>query len=293
MLVRVLGAAAGGGFPQWNCGCPQCEGVRAGTIRATPRTQESIAVSANGEHWILVNASPDVRAQIESFPPLHPRPPRRTPIAAVVLTNADLDHCLGLLTMREGTRLSVLATETVRRAFVEDNVLCRALDRIEWVSLVPGATREIAGLSIEAFSVPGKPPRYREGLTRPSDDDNVGLLLGEGGRLLGYASSVRAWSDGLSLALSRAACVLVDGTFWSDDELIRLGCSTRRARDMGHLPIGGEDGLLRSARGVESARRIFIHVNNTNPILVETSPERAEVSAAGWEVAWDGMEIAL
>ncbi|AKF04253.1 Coenzyme PQQ synthesis protein B [Sandaracinus amylolyticus] len=268
--------------------------MRAGTIRATPRTQESVAVSADGERWILLNASPDVRAQIEAFAPLHPRPPRRTPIAAVVLTNADLDHCLGLLGMREGTRLSVLSTDTTRRAFVEDNVLCGALDRIEWVTLAPGSTREIAELSIEAFRVPGKPPRYREADAHPSDDDNVGLLVRDRrGRTLAHAPSVRAWTGALSAALGSADCALVDGTFWSDDELIRLGLSTRGARQMGHQPIGGEDGILRAARGIGTPRKIFIHINNTNPILVEDSAERAEVSAAGWEVAWDGMDIAL
>src|SRR5262245_33529603 len=181
MRIRVLGAAAGGGFPQWNCGCPNCRDVRSGTLAAKSLTQECVAVSADGERWVLLNASPEIRAQIESFPALHPRGPRHSPVAAIVLTNGDLDHCLGLLSLRESHPLVVWATEPVRRGFTEDNVLYRTLQRfpgqVTWRTLEPGKEAELDGLAAEAIPAPGKPPIHLDDGRASDPGDNVGLLI--------------------------------------------------------------------------------------------------------------------
>ena len=306
MRIRVLGSAAGGGFPQWNCGCPNCRGVRAGTIAARARTQESVAVSVDGERWVLLNASPEIRSQIESFSALHPRAPRHSPIAAVVLTNGDLDHCLGLLSLRESHPLLVYATESTRRGFTEENVFYRTLERfpdqVVWRALKPGGEDilvdrddETTDLGVQAVAVPGKPPLHLEGRVAPALDDNIGLRIRDmrSGRVLAYFSGVGRVTPELRRALEGASCVFLDGTFWSSDELPALAGGTRRAEDMAHWPLGGPDGSLAALTGVTAPRRILIHVNNTNPILREDSPERAVVTAAGWEVAHDGMEIVL
>jgi pyrroloquinoline quinone biosynthesis protein B len=307
MLIRVLGSAAGGGFPQWNCGCANCRGLRSGQVRAIARTQECVAVSADGAHWFLLNCSPEIRQQIESYPPLHPRGPRHSPISAILLTNGDLDHCLGLLSLRESHPLVVYATERVRRGFTDGNVLYRTLDRfpghLTWRSLEIGTERELAGvdgtpsgLLVEAVAVPGKLPIHLEGDdTAPDAEDSVGLRIRERatGTVLAYLSSLGAVTDPVRRALDDADCIFFDGTFWSSDELPALGLGTRRAEEMAHLPVGGPDGSLARLGGLPAARRIFIHVNNTNPMLREDSPERARVEAAGWEVASDGLEVTL
>lgn len=305
VLIRVLGSAAGGGFPQWNCGCLNCQGVREGTIRAVARTQESVSVSADGKTWFLLNASPEIRQHIEGFPPLHPRKPRDSPIEGILLTNGDLDHCLGLLSLRESYPLVLYATERVRRGFTEGNVLYRTLERfpeqVTWRTLKLGREEEMtaggrpSGLSIEAVAVPGKLPVHWEGLVTPDPEDNVGFRIRESatGRALAYFSAVGAVTPSVCQALEGADCVFFDGTFWSSDELPALGVGTKRAEDMAHVPVGGENGSLALLAGVGAPRRIYIHLNNTNPLLREDSPERARVEACGWEVAYDGMEIAL
>ena len=310
MRIRVLGAAAGGGFPQWNCGCPNCRGVRAGHIRATPRTQESVAVSAGGERWFLLNASPEIRQQLESFSALHPKAPRHWPVDAIVLTNGDLDHTLGLLSLRESHPLAVYATERVRRGFTEGNVLYRTLERfpgqVTWRTLQPG--REVAlagvdgqgsGLLIEAVAVPGKLPIHLErGVDAAGVGDardNIGLKIRDAatGRRLAYFPAAGGLTPEIRKALADADCVFFDGTFWSSDELPALGLGTKRAEDMAHLPVGGEAGSLAALRGLSAPRRIYIHINNTNPLLRDNSMERKEAEAAGWEIAWDGMEVGL
>lgn len=305
MLIRVLGSAAGGGFPQWNCGCLNCHGIRAGAIRALPRTQESVAVSADGRAWFLLNASPEIRQQIEAFPLLHPRQPRDSPIAGILLTNGDLDHCLGLLSLRESHPLVLYATERVRRGFTEGNRLYRTLERfpeqVTWRPLKPGREEELtadgrsSGISVEAVAVPGKPPVHLEGLVAPDPEDNVGLRIRESatGRVLAYFSGVGAITPAVFQALEGADCVFFDGTFWSSDELPAQGLGTKRAEAMAHVPVGGEKGSLAMLVGARAPRRIYIHVNNTNPLLRDDSPERREVEARGWEVAEDGLEIAL
>jgi pyrroloquinoline quinone biosynthesis protein B len=304
LLVRVLGSAAGGGFPQWNCGCLNCRGVRRKTIRAMPRTQESLAVSADGTEWFLVNASPEIRQQIEGFAPLHPRAPRHSALGAILLTNGDLDHCLGLLCLRESQPITVYATDVVRRGFTEGNVLYRTLERfprqVTWRGLELNREEELqkadgrpSGLAVEAIAVPGKAPLHLEDLRAPEPADNVALRLRDRsrGRVLAYASAVGRITPAVRAALADADCVFFDGTFWSSDELVRDGLGTKRAEEMAHVPVGGDDGSLRSLGGLRAARKIYIHLNNTNPLLREDAPERAYAAAAGWEVAWDGMEL--
>jgi pyrroloquinoline quinone biosynthesis protein B len=307
VLIRVLGSAAGGGFPQWNCGCPNCAGVRQGTIRASARTQESVAVSADGASWFLLNASPEVRAQIESFHGLHPRAQRDTPIVGIVLTNGDLDHCLGLLSLRESQPLALYATPRVKSGFTEGNVLYRTLERFDgqvtWHALELGepgpelallAGAAASGLSLRAFAAPGKAALHLD-QGKPEPGDNIGLLLRDqrSGKTLAYVPAVGANSAAVTAATRAADAVFFDGTFWSSDELIRLGASERRAEDMAHWPIGGPEGSLRFLSGLGASRRVLIHINNTNPMLRDDSPERAEVHAAGVEVAFDGMEFSL
>jgi pyrroloquinoline quinone biosynthesis protein B len=308
--IRVLGSAAGGGFPQWNCGCPNCRGVRSGAVRATPRSQESVAVSADGRDWMLLNASPEIRQQVEGFPGLHPRAPRHSPIAAIVLTNGDLDHTLGLLSLRESYPLVVYATERVRRGFTEDNVLYRTLlrfpEQVTWRPLklgreeaLAGADGRPSGLAVEAVAAPGKAPIHlelgRPPRSAPDPEDNIGLRIRETatGRRLAYFPAVGGVTPAVTEALGGADCVFFDGTFWSSDELPAQGLGSKRAEDMAHLPIGGSRGSLAMLRGLHAARRIYIHVNNTNPVLREDAAERTEAHAAGWEIAWDGMEVTL
>jgi pyrroloquinoline quinone biosynthesis protein B len=306
MRIRVLGSAAGGGFPQWNCGCPNCRGVRAGTLRAAPRTQESVAVSVDGDDWFLLNASPEIRQQIESFPPLHPRGPRHSPIQGLFLTNGDLDHCLGLFSLRESHPLVVHATEPVFRGLTEGNVLYRTLQRfpgqVTWRPLKPGREDEVpgaggrpSGLLAEPVPVPGKPPIHLEGLHAPSPEDAIGLRLREerSGRVLAYFSGVAAVTDAVRAALTDADAVFFDGTFWSSDELIGLGVGDKRAEQMAHLPVGGPAGSLARLAGLRARHRVYIHVNNTNPLLREDAPERATVTAAGWTIAHDGLDLEL
>jgi pyrroloquinoline quinone biosynthesis protein B len=302
----VLGSAAGGGFPQWNCGCSNCRGVREGTVKASARTQESVALSADGEQWFLLNASPEIRQQIESFPLLHPRAPRHSPVAAILLTNGDLDHCLGLLSLRESHPLVIYTTERIRRGFTEANVLYRTLERfpeqVTWRPLKPGREEALAGLDgrpsgllVEAVAVPGKLPIHLDTRWAPDPEDSVGFRIRErpGGRVLTYMSGVAALSEGVREALAAADCLFFDGTFWSNDELPSRGLGSKRAEDMAHMPVGGANGSLAALAGVRASRRVYIHVNNTNPMLREDSPERAAVRAAGWEVACDGMEVTL
>jgi pyrroloquinoline quinone biosynthesis protein B len=280
--------------------------VREGALRAAPRTQDSLAVSANGEGWFILNASPDIRQQIESFPPLHPRGPRHSPIQALLLTNGDLDHCLGLFSLRESHPLVIYATERVRHGLVEPNVIFRTLQRfpeqVSWRLLKLGREEELSGqdgspsgLSVVALPVPGKLPIHLEGLMPPEPEDNVGLWIRDrsAGRLLVYLSGVAAIDESLRQAIDGADCLLFDGTFWSSDELVRLGLSTKRAEDMAHLPIGGPAGSLARLSGLAAHRKLYTHVNNTNPILPEDSPERRALAEAGWEVAEDGLEVLL
>ena len=268
---------------------------------------------ADGASWVVLNASPEIRAQIESFPSLWPREPRHSPIAAIVLTNGDLDHVLGLLSLRESHPLTIFATEAVRRGFTEGNVLYKTLERFEgqvtWRRLRLGEEVALApSLRVLPFAVPGKRPIHLEGPGAGSDtddpEDNVGLLVRRAetadvptssGRspTLAYISAAAAWTPEIEARVSAAAAVFFDGTFWSSDELIAAGLGTKRAEQMAHLPVGGEGGGLSHLARLQARRRVLIHINNTNPILREDSPERAAVTAAGVEVAHDDMELEL
>lgn len=298
MRAIVLGSAAGGGFPQWNCGCPGCQAVRAGEPGWAPRTQDSVAVTADGERYALVNASPDVLAQIQRTRVLWPRAPRHSPIGAVLLTNGDLDHVLGLFSLRESMPIALYATASVWRG-LDQSVFVRTLQRFEGqlvrrtLSLgeetpLADATGAPLGLTARAFPLPGKLPVHLVGLASEGPDDNVGLAIRAGGPSLAYAAAC-AHLEGVDLG--GHAVVMFDGTFFREDELVRQGLSKAVAKDMAHLPIDGDRGSLGRLAGL-GARRIYTHVNNTNPILGPT-PERRAVEQAGWEIAFDGMEIEL
>ncbi len=259
-----------------------------------------MALSPDGNSWFLLNVSPEVRAQLESFPSLWPRDRRHSPVAGLLLTNGDLDHCLGLLSLRESFPLVVYATESVRDGFTRGNVLYRTLERfadqVTWRTLAIGQEQELGDtpLTVTAVATPGKLPLHLEGLRAPSPDDNVGLVIRDTrtNRSLAYFSGVAGPSPALVRAVTDADLLFFDGTFWSSDELIALGLGTRRAEEMAHWPVGGPDGSLPFLSRLR-ARRVLIHVNNTNPVLREGSSERRAVESAGLEVAADGLEIAL
>jgi len=294
----VLGAAAGGGFPQWNCRCPTCHLAWEGDPRVRPRTQASVAVSADGRHWVLLNASPDLRAQIQVTPALRPYGmPRGSPIVGVVLTGAEVDQVAGLLTLRERGGFTVYATDETLTA-IEDNPMFDVL-AAEVVQRRPIALAQAFalpnGLHAELFAVPGKVALYLE----KGDPElavetgiNVGVeIMSDGARLI-YVPGAAAITQPLLERLQRANVVLFDGTLFDDFEMIVSGTGTKTGRRMGHIPLDGADGTLQQLSGL-TGRRILTHINNTNPILVDGSAQRLKVEAAGFEVAQDGMEISL
>jgi pyrroloquinoline quinone biosynthesis protein B len=291
----VLGAAAGGGLPQWNCGCANCVAARAGRIPAL--TQSSLAASADGETWAILNASPDIGRQLLAAPQLHPRGPRDTPVRAVVLTNGDIDHVAGLLALREKQPFDLFMTRGIADV-LDANPIFEALDR-ELVRRRPIALdrpEEIApGLTAALFGVPGKVPLFMEEgevETELEGEQTVGVELSAGGRRLFHIPGCARLTPALAERLDGADAVLFDGTLWSDDEMIRLGLGSKTGRRMGHMPISGPEGAIAAFRGLGVRRKVFVHVNNTNPVLDPASAERAEAEAAGWEIARDGLEIA-
>jgi len=303
--IRILGSAAGGGFPQWNCNCPNCSGLRSGTLRAEARTQSSIAVSGNDPaRWVLINASPDIRAQLEANPILQPnRGLRDSALAAIVLVDGQVDHTTGLYMLRESSHPWALwCTDSTYSDLTLGNPVLRVLGhfcgvdrhRIDLGS--PFTIDAVADLQWRALPVASKPAPYSPNRESPVPGDNVALVIKDQatGRTAVYAPGLGAVDDRLWQAMQSAACVLVDGTFWTDDEMIRLGVSKKRARDIGHLPQSGEGGMLEwLERLPPGVRRILIHINNTNPILDEDSEQHAELGRLGVEVARDGMEISL
>ena len=296
LTALVLGSAAGGAFPQWNCRCPVCRLAWAGDERVRPRTQASIAVSAGDGRWTLINASPDLGQQIRATSALHPQGTLRgSPIDAVVLTGAEIDQIAGLLSLRESTPFTLLATPSSHAA-VAANAMFGALGAMTRRAVNPGERFMLAG-NIEAslFTVPGKLPLYLEG-----DDPeigaesaaNVGIELQRDGARLVFVPGAAAVTPAMRERFARADVILFDGTLFADDEMLRTGTGQKTGRRMGHMPIDGEGGALQVLAGL-SARRVFIHINNTNPIQIAGSPERRKVEAAGWQVAEDGMEIVL
>jgi pyrroloquinoline quinone biosynthesis protein B len=306
MQVKILGSAAGGAFPQWNCACTNCRAVRAGTFTGKPRTQTQVALTQDGRSWFLLGASPDMRAQIEATPALHPCDGvRQSPIAGVVVANADLDHVLGLLLLRELQPLRIYATASVRRILREDNSMFGMLQRIPnqtlWTDFVCGkefhlcnVQGEESGLRCQAWSLSTHYPAY------VTADRQSQLALGEAsmgfvlespsGSRLAFMPAVPQLENALLQQLETCNVLLFDGTFWSDDELIRVQGSGQTARQMGHIPV--ESTLVRLA-GLRRPRKIFLHINNTNPMLDEASPEHRQVRDAGWEIAEDGWQFDL
>jgi pyrroloquinoline quinone biosynthesis protein B len=306
MRIRLLGTAAGGGFPQWNCNCEVCREARLVIGRALPRTQCSVAVSADGDRWFLLNASPDLRAQIENFAPLQPRgtASRHTPIESVLLTNADLDHTLGLFLLREGGPLTVHATKAVQRALAEGLSLDRVLANYcgtKWVE-PPSVLSPLllgdgspSGLCYEAIPVSGKPPRFAANsgpdhklfgvAYRIVDERTAGAML--------LAPGIAAIDQLFLAAATNVDLLLFDGTFWSDEEMIHAGAGTSLGTNMGHLPIAGPEGSLHRLTALKARRKVYIHINNTNPILIEDSAEACAVRRAGVEIGVDGMEFVV
>ena len=306
MRIILLGTAAGGGLPQWNCNCPNCRDARAGSARIAPRAQSSAAVSADGQAWFLLNASPDLRVQLESVPHLPPRTKalRSTKIEAVLLTNADLDHTLGLLLMREGGRIHVHATPEVRRALTRGISLAPTLESfggIHWtkppheLSSLFRRDGSKSGLQYQVVDVVGKPPRFMKGRRSNGFGHSVGYRIVDersGGRLL-FLPDVAVLDKQTMDALSDCDVLLFDGTFWSENEMRKLGVGNLSAKHMGHIPIGGRQGSLKQLAPLRVARKIYTHINNTNPILRKGSPEFAAICAAGVEVGRDGMEMVI
>lgn len=304
MQILVLGSAAGGGFPQWNCNCEMCAGVRKEEIRAQPRSQSSIAVSKNGVDWALINASPDIRQQLLANPPLQPaRAKRDTGIRAVVLMDSQIDHTTGLLTLRENQdALQLYCTAMVHQDLTSGFPVINMLEHycgVEWHEIdldrEEFSVRGVDGISFRAVPLSSKAPPYSPHRNDPHPGDNIGLLIEdtESGSKAFYAPGLAAVSEDLVPYMEAADCLLVDGTCWTNDEMKQRGVGTKLALDMGHLPQSGDDGMMAQLERFGRQRRILIHINNTNPILHEDSPERAQLDAAGIEVARDGMTLEL
>ncbi len=303
MHIRILGSAAGGGFPQWNCNCRNCRGLREGTLSATARTQSSIALSDDGVNWIICNASPDIRAQIEAFPALQPaRALRDTAIRALILLDSQIDHTTGLLTLREGCPHEVWCSEMVHQDLTSGFPLFNMLEHwnggLRWNPIDLEQSFSVAACPALRFTpIPlrSAAPPYSPHRNDPHPGDNLGLLVEDsrtGGRLF-YAPGLGQVDGELLEWMDRADCLLVDGTLWRDDEMIHAGVGDKLGSAMGHLPQSGAGGMLEVLERLPRQRKVLIHINNTNPILDEDSAERAELTARGIEVAWDGMHIEL
>jgi pyrroloquinoline quinone biosynthesis protein B len=314
MRVKILGSAAGGGFPQWNCVCVNCRAVRAGSFHGKARTQTQIAITQDDQSWFLLGASPDLRAQIEATPELHPRAqsgreaPRHSPIAGVVLANADLDHVLGLLLLRELQPLRVHATASVRSILRQDNTMFGMLERVanqaSWEDFTPGESfplvdpaGEDSGLRGRAVSLGTHFPAYvsaaRQAELAPRES-SLGLLIDSAsGKRLAYMPAIPAIDDALLGEFESADLLFFDGTFWTDDELIRTQGNGHTARRMGHVPVSSAEGSLKKLAGLRRPRKIYLHINNTNPMLDESGPEYRQVREAGWEIAEDGWQFDL
>jgi len=303
MIIKVLGSAAGGGFPQANCNCRNCADVRLGRPGLEPRTQSSVAVSVNGQSWVLLNASPDIRQQIGVTPALAPRPGKRmraSPISAVVLTNGDVDHVAGLLSLREGVEFTLYASKRVLDALAANSIFNVLSEQcVGRVELPLGQRIEAdGGLAIEAYAVPGKVALYLEDASEDfgtREGDSIGLKVSDPatGAAFHYIPGCAAVDGMLAHRLRAARLVLFDGTLYSDEELIAQSLSEKTGQRMGHMSMSGPDGSIAAFAELGVARCIYVHINNSNPTLREDSRERAAVERAGWEIAYDGMEIRL
>jgi pyrroloquinoline quinone biosynthesis protein B len=306
MRVKILGSAAGGGFPQWNCACPNCRALRAGTFPGKARSQTQVAIRADNKSWFLLGASPDLRAQIEATPELHPRDGvRQSPIAGAVLSNADVDHTLGLLLLRELQPLRVYATASIRRILTEDNsmfaMLQRVPNQVTWTDFTPGETfpllsaaGEDSGSRCRALSLGTHYPAYvsaRRQAELTFGEASLGLIVeSPSGKRLACMPAVPQIDDALLREFESVDVLLFDGTFWSEDELIRIQSSGQTAQQMGHVPVSSSLSKLAELR---RPRKIYLHINNTNPMLNEAGPEYRQVREAGWEIAEDGWQFDL
>jgi pyrroloquinoline quinone biosynthesis protein B len=300
--ILVLGSAAGGGFPQWNSNAPACRRARRGDAAAKPRTQTSLAVSADGAAWFLLNASPDIKAQIDANEALWPSEGlRSSPIAGVVLTGADVDAVAGLLTLRERQRFTVHAAKEVLEVLATNSIF-----EVLSAELVERRPLEVerrvpigAGLEIEAFAVPGKVPLWLErrgetpGIAESGHALGLRVVEAASGKSFFFIPGCAAMTARLSARLRGAPLVFFDGTLWRDDEMVAAGTGPKTGSRMGHMSMSGEDGVIAAFHDLGVSRKIFIHMNNTNPVLLEDSPERAEAEGAGWTIAHDGMELLL
>ncbi len=306
MKIQILGSAAGGGFPQWNCNCHNCSGVRAGTLNAKQRTQSSITVSADGENWILFNTSPDIRQQLASFPPLQPaRQIRDTGISAIVLMDSQIDHTTGLLMLREGCPHQIWCTEMVEgdlsSGFPVFNVL-KHWNGGNNIHRIPVGENDnsfvipqVSDLKLTAVPLLSSAPPYSPHRGNPHPGDNIGVQVEDlrTGKKLFYAPGLGQIEPHLRPLMENADVLLIDGTLWREDEMIVSGVGTKLGAEMGHLPQSGEGGMIEYLDTLEKPRKVLIHINNTNPILDEDSAERAELTAHGIEVSYDGMSIDL
>ena len=310
MRIRVLGSAAGGGFPQWNCSCPNCSSLRGGSVKARPRTQAQVAVSSGPSSWFLLNASPDLRQQILATPELSVTSSSPgSPISTILLTSAEVDCVMGLLHLREFHPLHIYSTLSVRRILTEENSLFRVLARsnppVRWDTLsldrlmplvAPSSPGAKDGFFCKAVPLLGGFPDYLSDSLKgsfPPEDAVIGLQLIHKEKRFFYAPSIPGLGEDWQRSVDESDLALLDGTFWTDDELIQAKRSRRTARDMGHLPLSGERGMLKRTFRLGKTKRVIIHINNTNPVLNEESPEHHAVRDAGWEIAYDGMEFNL
>jgi pyrroloquinoline quinone biosynthesis protein B len=298
LRILVLGSAAGGGFPQWNCLCPVCQLAWSGDKRVKARSQSSLAVNADGERWLLLNASPDLRQQIIASPCLHPRGAKRqSPIQAVFVTNADVDHLAGLLTLREQQSLTLFGS---RATLAQTNtgifgVLNRELVERHPVDLDARVDTGL-GLLVKPFAVPGKIALYLEDenvAVGAETETTIGLEISDGAKSFFYVPGCAKINQRVLDKLSGAELVFFDGTTFTDAEMVELGLSKKTARRMGHVAMSGSEGSLKLLASCGIGRKIYVHINNTNPVLIEGSPQRLEAAGAGWDIAYDGMEISL
>jgi pyrroloquinoline quinone biosynthesis protein B len=300
MKIIVLGAAAGGGFPQWNSNADGCRRARRGDPAADSRTQASVAVSLDGEQWFLLNASPDLRQQINDTPALHPRHGlRHSPIAGVVLTGGDVDVVAGLLTLRERQPFTVHATQRIH-GVLDANPIFEVLARdvvTRSVETLDAAFTLEEGLTARFFAVPGKVPLYMESGSEPPpivvDDTTVGLEITEESRRMLFIPGCAAMTPELRTQIEGADIVFFDGTVWRDDEMVAAGLGQKTGKRMGHMSLSGPDGTIEAFRPIAVGRKVVIHMNNSNPVLLSDTPERAEAQTAGWTIAHDGMEFTI
>ena len=305
MRIRVLGSAAGGGFPQWNCNCPNCDGLRKGTINAKARTQSSIAVTGDDVNWILFNASPDILTQFKAFPELQPgRAIRDTAVRSVVLMDAQIDHTTGLLMLREGkTPLEIYCTDMAYEDLTTGNPLLKILEHycgVNWHQIPTNAGNSFSAVGIEnleftAVPLSSKAPPYSPHRHDPHEGDNIGMRITDtrSGKKLFYAPGLAEVEPHVKPFMEEADCLLVDGTTWTNDEMAKLGIANKMALDMGHMPQSDPGGMIDTLRPLKASRKILIHINNTNPILREDSDERRQLEGENIEVSFDGMDIRI